>query len=87
MEIVTKFNVGDKVYFMYDNGIYGGTVRSIKASIFPQDIELSPKHEDYEVNFGRGGQNLCLDFNVRELFETPDDVACGLLVEYQERTK
>ena len=87
MEIVTKFNVGDKVYFMYDNGIYGGTVRCIKASIFPQDTKLSPEHENYGVIFRKGDQDLGLDFNVRELFETPHDVACGLLVEYQERTK
>ena len=33
MKIETKFNIGDKVYYMYDNNICKGTVDHLSISI------------------------------------------------------
>lgn len=36
MEIKTKHNIGDRVYFMYDNHIKCGTITSMKVEVESQ---------------------------------------------------
>lgn len=80
----TKFDIGQEVYFMYDNLIAKGTICHINIDIFSDKI--NPKNENYTVEFveERGGKIKTILIG-SELFTSAEELLDKLLGDCYKR--
>lgn len=82
----TKFDIGQEVYFMYDNVIAKGVILHISVELFSDKV--NPKNENYTIEFieERGGSGRAV-LNGTELFTDPEDLMMKLLDDCNNRNK
>ena len=74
MEIKTKFNAGDKAYFMGNNKVYQGIVKIININIYEGLEEVK-----FKVNYVDSLQmKRDMWFNESELFPTKEELLKSL---------
>lgn len=70
MTIKTRFKINDRVFFMYDNKIYEGSVRYIRVNV-KSDLTIRIV---YDIYFSRGTTN-CYE---ESLFTTKEELIKSL---------
>ena len=83
MELKTKFNVGDTVYFLNDNTLYKGDVNDIIINV------RSVITEFYNVKFvNREDYEECtIDIGADSLFESAKEVVDNLMLDFENSDK
>ena len=82
MQIDTKFNVGDTVYFLNDNKLYKGVVKQIIINIDSSVLEI------YEVAFiNRDNEESKKDIGAEELIESAKDLFDNLMLNFSKSEK
>lgn len=81
MELKTKFNVGDTVYFLNDNTLYKGDVNDIIINVSSVITEF------YNVKFvNREDYEECtIDIGADSLFESAKEVVDDLMLDFEKR--
>ncbi len=75
MKIETKFDVGDKCYFMYSNAICEGEIEEIRIGVSGEnDIEIR-----YSVSLVLGGGVSSITQLESDLFKTKEELVEDLL--------
>lgn len=80
MEVKTKFNVGDVVYFIFNNALYKGVVSSVRVFCEKQYVRTSYRvcvFDDID-----GVVVLKTEFSNNDLFDSVDDL-CAVLQDTQ----
>lgn len=81
MKFETKYNLGDEVWFMYDNKALRGRILGIEANYSCSHFDNAdiPQNVDYSVNYT---VKICLGHSIRmsssELFPTKDELLKSL---------
>lgn len=81
MELKTKFEVGDTVYFLYDNELYKGVVNNIRINVASRILEI------YEVSF-TSREDYCElkeDIGADNLFKSAKDVIDNLMLDFEKQ--
>lgn len=83
MELKTKFNVGDTVYFLNNNELYKGVVNDITINVNSRILEI------YEVSFRSkyDYEALKKDIGADYLFESAKDVVDNLMLDFEDSEK
>lgn len=83
MELKTKFNVGDTVYFLNDNTLYKGDVNDIIINVSSVITEF------YNVKFvNREDYEECtIDICADSLFESAKGVVDNLMLDFENSDK
>lgn len=83
MELKTKFNVGDTVYFLNDNTLYKGDVNDIIINVSSDITEF------YNVKFvNREDYEECtIDIGADSLFESAKGVVDNLMLDFENSDK
>ena len=83
MELKTKFNVGDTVYFLNDNTLYKGDVNDIIINVSSVITEF------YNVKFvNREDYEECtIDIGADSLFESAKEVVDNLMLDFENSDK
>lgn len=83
MELKTKFNVGDTVYFLNDNTLYKGDVNDIIINVSSVITEF------YNVKFvNREDYEECtIDIGADSLFESAKDLVDKLMLDFENSEK
>lgn len=76
--VKTKFNPGDKVYFLLDNGIHEGTVNKINIV-----VESTETLATYEVEYINSYAYSVAQLNGNKLFESPKAVVDKMMLEFE----
>jgi hypothetical protein len=75
MEINTKFNIGDKVFYIHNNKLCKGVVRDIHVLVFPVGLK-----RNISISYSiRNSFNIEIaDFFEKDLFETKEELINNL---------
>lgn len=91
MELKTKFNIGDTVYFLIDNALYKGVINEINIKVsFIQSVQnsWSDFKEIYEVKYiNRRNVEVKKDIGLDSLFKTANDLFDKLSFDFKNANK
>lgn len=80
MELKTKFNVGDTVYFLNDNTLYKGVINYITINVRKCSLII------YEVAFiNSDNEESTKDMGEDWLFESAKEVVDDLMLNFEKR--
>lgn len=81
MNIETNFNVGEKIYFLYDNEIYNGVIQAIIIRVY-DFIQ-----QKYIVEFFACGDRVTKELDKDSIFETPTALVDELMSNFSKTEK
>ena len=76
MEVKTKFNVGDVVYFIFNNELHKGVVSSVRVSCEKQYVRI--RYNVCVFDDIDGVVVLKTEFSKNNLFDSVDDLCAAL---------
>ena len=91
MKIETKFNIGDTVYFLFDNALYKGVINEINIKVsYIQSVKIpwSDFKEIYEVKYiNRKNVEVKKDIGFDSLFKNANDLFDKLSFDFKNANK
>lgn len=76
MEVKTKFNVGDVVYFIFNNALHQGVISSV--SVFSEKRYVRTGYRVCVFDEVDGVCVLNIEFSNNDLFDSVDDLCAAL---------
>ena len=91
MELKTKFNIGDTVYFLIDNALYKGVINEINSKVsYIQSVQIpwSDFKEIYEVKYiNRRNVEVKKDIGFDSLFKNANELVDNLMFDFKKANK
>lgn len=79
MTIKTKYNIGDKVWFMYDNTVESDEIHSIRCDIWLNG-DVSERYKTHRQTLDKNNNDYIKDisFGIEQIFPTKQELLNSL---------